>query len=67
MLKVGFELVCIFMVDFESTVFIDFVILVLKRYVENVVDYICCMLLCKRQLACILLSVEIFSIVYSDV
>ena len=65
--KAGLEPARISTVDFESTASTDFATSALKRYAENVVDYTCRTPPCKRQLARISLSAEIFSIAYSDV
>lgn len=63
----GLEPARISTVDFESTASTDFATSALKRYAENDVDYTCRTPPCKRQLARISLSAEIFSIAYSDV
>ncbi len=65
--KAGLEPARISTVDFESTASTDFATSALKRYAENDVDYTCRTPPCKRQLARISLSAEIFSIAYSDV
>ena len=64
--KAGLEPARISTVDFESTASTDFATSALKRYAENVVDYTCRTPPCKRQLARISLSAEIFSITLSD-
>lgn len=65
--KAGLEPARISTVDFESTASTDFATSALKRYAENVVNYTCHALPCKRQLARTSLSAEIFSIAYRDV